>query len=68
MPRRPSLNQQLMIGSDSLLELFVAKFRNYNEAEAAGYGGIYPAVVDWLADHAVLDSDDVEDLLEGYYG
>ena len=68
MPRRPSRNQQKMIGCDCLLELFVAKFKNYDEAEMMGYGEIYPAIVDWLADHGVMDHDELEVLLEGYYG
>ena len=68
MPRRPSHNQQKMIGCECLLELFVAKFKNYEEAESAGYGEIFPAIVSWLDDHGVLYSEETEVLLEGYYG
>ena len=68
MVRRASFNQQKLIGPDTLLELFVEKFKNYRYAKGAGYAEIYPAIVDWLIDHGVLDSDEAEDLLEGYYG
>ena len=46
MPRRPSHNPQKMIGCDCLLDLFVAKFKNYDEAEKTG--GMLMEEAEWL--------------------